>query len=150
MQLVQCNGSFSLRSPPPPPRPWGMMLATLGELTDFRVAFNGNRRSVTLVYGDERKKRTRRKKTCAVKAGGGGGGGPKPAAKLSVAVPFFVPPPAQPGASGECTGAKTGGSTAGGGPVCEADPDFAIQTVPHFGTPTAVKRTLVSPSYSSG
>ena len=34
VQLVQCNAS----SPPPPP-PLGKILATLGELTEFRVTF---------------------------------------------------------------------------------------------------------------
>ena len=33
-----------------------------------------------------------------------GGGGPKPVAKLPAAVPSFVPPPAQPGASREVQG----------------------------------------------
>ena len=53
------------------------MLATLGQLTEFRVAFNGSRGTVTLIFGDRRRKRTRRKKPCvpgAVK------GGPKPEA----------------------------------------------------------------------
>ena len=48
------------------------MLATLGELTEFRVAFSGIRGSVTLIYGDRKKRRTRRGKPCvpgAVKEG---------------------------------------------------------------------------------
>ena len=35
-----------------------MHLVTIGELPEFRVASNGNRGSVTLIYGDKRKKRT--------------------------------------------------------------------------------------------
>ena len=60
----------------------------------------------------------------------------------------FVLPPARQERQKRCWGAGGGGtktdcSTAGGGPVCEADPNFAIQdvrkgccfhTVPHFGT----------------
>ena len=96
-------------------------MATLGELTELCVAFNGNRGSITLIYGDRRKKRTRRMKPCApgaVKSG-----------ILPAAVPSFLPPSAQP----EASGAVQGG---GGGeeqnrrlnswrlsPVCEADPD---------------------------
>ena len=40
----------------------GAMLATFGELTEFRVLFNGNQGSVTLMYGDKIKMRQRRKK----------------------------------------------------------------------------------------
>ena len=67
--------------------------------------------------------RTRRKKTCAPGAVKGGGG-PKPTGG-----PSFVPPPPKPGASGAVQGTKTGDLTTGGGPVCEADLDFAIQDV---------------------
>ena len=74
----------------------GAMLATFGQLTEFRVAFGGSRGTVTLIYGDKRRKRTRGKKPSAP---GAAKGEPKPAAKLPAAVPSFVPPPAQPGAS---------------------------------------------------
>ena len=47
-------------------------IATFGELAEFRAAFNVNRGSVTLIYGNRRKKRTRRKPGVV---GGGGGGG---------------------------------------------------------------------------
>ena len=70
----------------------GAMLATLGQLTEFRVAFNGSRGSVTLMFGDRRRKRTRGKKPCAP---GAVKGGPKPAAQLPTAVP------AEPGSSRE-------------------------------------------------
>ena len=76
----------------------GAMLATFGQLTEFRVAFGGSRGTVTLIYGD---KRTRGKKPSAP---GAAKGEPKPAAKLPAAVPSFVPPPAQPGASREVQG----------------------------------------------
>ena len=88
MQLVSCNVSLS-----PPPPALGVMFATLGEFTEFRVAFNRIRGSVTLIYGEKRKRRTRRKTPRAVK------GGPKSAAQLPVAVPFVSPSPAQPGMS---------------------------------------------------
>ena len=77
------------------------MLATFGQLTEFRVAFGGSRGTVTLIYGDKRRKRTRGKKPSAP---GAAKGEPKPAAKLPAAVPSFVPPPAQPGASREVQG----------------------------------------------
>ena len=77
------------------------MLATFGQLTEFRVAFDGSRGTVTLIYGDKRRKRTRGKKPSAP---GAAKGEPKPAAKLPAAVPSFVPPPAQPGASREVQG----------------------------------------------
>ena len=77
------------------------MLATFGQLTEFRVAFGGSRGTVTLIYGDKRRKRTRGKKPSAPVAAKGE---PKPAAKLPAAVPSFVPPPAQPGASREVQG----------------------------------------------
>ena len=76
----------------------GAMLATFGQLTEFRVAFGGSWGTVTLIYGDKRRKRTRGKKPSAP---GMAKGEPKPAAKLPAAVPSFVPPPAQPGASRE-------------------------------------------------
>ena len=41
------------------------MMITLGELTEFRVAFNGNRGSIMLMFGDRKKRRQRRKKPCA-------------------------------------------------------------------------------------
>ena len=69
------------------------MLATLGQLTEFRVTFNGNRGSVALMYGDKKRKRTRGKKPCA--PGAVKGGGPKPEVQLPAAVPSFVPPPIQ-------------------------------------------------------
>ena len=68
------------------------MLATLVELSECRVAFNGNQGSVTLIFGDKRKKRTRGKKPSAP----GAVKGPKPEAQLPAAVPSFNPPPAQP------------------------------------------------------
>ena len=59
-------------SPPPPPPPHthtlGTMLATLGELTEFRVSFNGNRGSVTLMFEHKRRKRGLGKKPCAPQA----------------------------------------------------------------------------------
>ena len=76
-------------------------MATFGQLTEFRVAFGGSRGTVTLIYGDKRRKRTRGKKPSAP---GAAKGEPKPAAKLPAAVPSFVPPPAQPGASREVQG----------------------------------------------
>ena len=85
------------------------MLATLGELTEFRVPFNGNRGSVTLIYGDRRKMR---KMLCATGRLRKGGGGAKPAAQLSAVVPSFVAPPAQPGESGAVRGGG-GGETDG-------------------------------------
>ena len=54
---------------PSTPTPWG---DTLGELTEFRVAFNGIWSSVTLSYGDRRKKRMKTKKPCAPGAVKGG------------------------------------------------------------------------------
>ena len=39
----------------------GAMMATLGELTEFRVFFKGNKGSVTLMYEDTKKRRQRRK-----------------------------------------------------------------------------------------
>ena len=74
------------------------MLATFGQLTEFRVAFGGSRGTVTLIYGDKRRKRTRGNKPCAP---GAVKGEPKPATKLPAAVPSFVPPPAEPRASRE-------------------------------------------------
>ena len=85
MRLETCTVSL--------PPTLGVMLATFGQLTEFRVAFGGSRGTVTLIYGD---KRTRGKKPSAP---GAAKGEPKPAAKLPAAVPSFVPPPAQPGAS---------------------------------------------------
>ena len=90
MRLETCTVSL-------PPH-LGAMLATFGQLTEFRVAFGGSRGTVTLIYGDKRRKRTRGKKPSAP---GAANGEPKPAAKLPAAVPSFVPPPAQPGASRE-------------------------------------------------
>ena len=98
MRLEPCIVSLSPPPPPPPPT-LGAMLATLGQLTEFRVTFNGNR--VTLMYGDKRRKRTRGKKPCAP---GAVKGVPKPAAQLPAAVPSFNPSPAQPGASREVQG----------------------------------------------
>ena len=49
------------------------MLATLGQLTEFRVTFGGSRGTVMLMYGDKRRKRTRGKKSCAPGAVKGGG-----------------------------------------------------------------------------
>ena len=74
------------------PRPphLGSMLATLGQLTEFRVAYNGNRGTVTLIFGAGGIGREGRSH---------GQGGSKPTAQLPAAVPSFVPPPAQPGAS---------------------------------------------------
>ena len=98
MKLETCSVSLP---PPPPPPTLGAMLATFGQLTEFRVAFGGSRGTVTLIYGDKRRKRTRGKKPSAP---GAAKGEPKPAAKLPAAVPSFVPPPAQPGASREVQG----------------------------------------------
>ena len=92
MRLETCTVSL--------PPTLGAMLATFGQLTEFRVAFGGSRGTVTLIYGDKRRKRTRGKKPSAP---GAAKGEPKPAAKLPAAVPSFVPPPAQPG------GSKAGG-----------------------------------------
>ena len=50
----------------------GAMLATMGELTEFRVALNGNRGSVTLIYGEEDDEEEEAKRA---RAGAGGGGG---------------------------------------------------------------------------
>ena len=94
MRLETCTVSL-------PPPTLGAMLATFGQLTEFRVAFGGSRGTVTLIYGDKRRKRTRGKKPSAPWAAKGE---PKPAAKLPAAVPSFVPPPAQPGASREVQG----------------------------------------------
>ena len=94
MKLETCTVSL-------PPPTLGAMLATFGQLTEFRVAFGGSRGTVTLNYGDKRRKRTRGKKPSAP---GAAKGEPKPAAKLPAAVPSFVPPPAQPGASREVQG----------------------------------------------
>ena len=93
MKLETCTVSL--------PPTLGAMLATFGQLTEFRVAFGGSRGTVTLIYGDKRRKRTRGKKPSAP---GAAKGEPKPAAKLPAAVPSFVPPPAQPGASREVQG----------------------------------------------
>ena len=93
MKLETCSVSL--------PPTLGAMLATFGQLTEFRVAFGGSRGTVTLIYGDKRRKRTRGKKPSAP---GAAKGEPKPAAKLPAAVPSFVPPPAQPGASREVQG----------------------------------------------
>ena len=98
MKLETCTVSLP---PPPPPPTLGAMLATFGKLTECRVAFGGSRGTVTLIYGDKRRKRTRGKKPSAP---GAAKGEPKPAAKLPAAVPSFVPPPAQPGASREVQG----------------------------------------------
>ena len=89
------------------------MLATFGQLTEFRVAFGGSRGTVTLIYGDKRRKRTRGNKPCAP---GAAKGEPKAAAKLPAAVPSFVPPPDQPGASREVQG----------GPKLMAKPPVAV------------------------
>ena len=93
MKLETCTVSL--------PPTLGAMLATFGQLTEFRVAFGGSRGTVTLIYGDKRRKRTRGKKPSAP---GAAKGEPKPAAKLPAAVPSFVPLPAQPGASREVQG----------------------------------------------
>ena len=93
MRLETCTVSL--------PPTLGVMLATCGQLSEFRVAFGGSRGTVTLIYGDKRRKRTRGNKPCAP---GAVKGGPKPAAKLPAAVPSFVPPPAQPEASREVQG----------------------------------------------
>ena len=93
MRLETCTVSL--------PPTLGAMLATFGQLTEFRVAFGGSRGTVTLIYGDKRRKRTRGKKPCAP---GAAKGEPKPAAKLPAVVPSFVPPPAQTGASREVQG----------------------------------------------
>ena len=93
MRLETCTVSL--------PPTLGAMLATFGQLTEFRVAFGGSRGTVTLMYGDKRRKRTRGKKPCA---SGAAKGEPKPAAKLPAVVPSFVPPPAQTGASREVQG----------------------------------------------
>ena len=93
MKLETCTVSL--------PPTLGAMLATFGQLTEFRVAFGGSRGTVTLIYGDKRRKRTRGKKPSAP---GAAKGEPKPAAKLPAVVPSFVPPPAQPGASREAQG----------------------------------------------
>ena len=98
MKLETCSVSL-------PPPTLGAMLATFGQLTEFRVAFGGSRGTVTLIYGDKRRKRTRGKKPSAP---GAAKGEPKPAAKLPAAVPSFVPPPAQPGASREVQGSPSG------------------------------------------
>ena len=90
MQLVSCKVSL-----PPPSALWAMF-ATLGELTEFRVAFSGIRGLVTLIYGDKKKRRTRWKKLCTT---GAVKGGPKSVAQLPVVVPSVPPPPAQPGVS---------------------------------------------------
>ena len=50
----------------------GSILATLGLLTEFRFTFNGNRGSVTLMFGDTRRKRTIGKTPCAPGAVNGG------------------------------------------------------------------------------
>ena len=96
MKLETCTVSL--------PPTLGAMLATFGQLTEFRVAFGGSRGTVTLIYGDKRRKRTRGKKPSAP---GAAKGEPKPAAKLPAAVPSFVPPPAQPGASREVQGVQS-------------------------------------------
>ena len=64
MQFVNCT--IALFTPTPTPNThFGAMLATFWELAEFRVAFNGNRGSATLIYGHKRKKRTRSRKPCA-------------------------------------------------------------------------------------
>ena len=107
MRLETCTVSL------PPPPTLGAMLATFGQLTEFRVTFGGSWGTVTLIYGDKRRKRTKGDKPCAP---GAVKGGPKPAAKLPAAVPSFVPPPAQPGASREVQG----------GPKPVAKPQVAV------------------------
>ena len=96
MKLETCSVSL--------PPTLGAMLATFGQLTEFRVAFGGSRGTVTLIYGDKRRKRTRGKKPSAP---GAAKGEPKPSAKLPAAVPSFVPPTAQPGASREVQGVQS-------------------------------------------
>ena len=84
MKLETCSVSL-----PPPPH-------LGGDVGDLWTADR-----VPLIYGDKRRKRTRGKKPSAP---GAAKGEPKPAAKLPAAVPSFVPPPAQPGASREVQG----------------------------------------------
>ena len=72
----------------------GVMLATLGQLTQFRVTFSGIWGSVTLIYRDKKKRRMRRKKPCmpgAVK------GKPKLTVQLPAAVLSVSSPPAHLG-----------------------------------------------------
>ena len=86
------------------------MLLTVGELAEFRVLFNRNQGSVTLIYGERKKRGTRRKKPSAP---GAIQGRPKPAAKLPATDPISdtAPSPDKSARSdaraGE--GTKTGG-----------------------------------------
>ena len=92
--------SLSLSLPSPPhTHTLGTMLATLGELTEFRVSFNGNQGSVTLMFGDERRKRRRGKKPCAPQA-----------VKGDQNRELNCRPPSQPGVSREVQGGGGGQS----------------------------------------
>ena len=113
MQLVSCNV--------PLPPALGAMWATLGELSEFRVAFNGIWDSVTLIYGDK-KKRTRKKKPCAP-------GVVKEGTKLCFTHNHPPPPPpAQPGVSGGVEGGpKPATQPPAVGPFSKPHPDFAYK-----------------------
>ena len=100
MRLEPCTVSLS------PTHILEAMLATFGQLTEFRVTFNGSRGMVTLIYGDRRRKRTRGNKPCAP---GAVKGGPKPAAQLPAAVPSFVQPQPCRSFHGSPGGSKAGG-----------------------------------------
>ena len=58
----------------PPPPTLRAMITTLGQLSEFRVAFIANRGSVKLIFGDRKKRTQRRKKPCAPVAAQGGWG----------------------------------------------------------------------------
>ena len=77
--------------PPPPPSTLGAMLATFGQLTEFRVTFSGSWGTVTL-FGDRMRKRN---KPCA--PGAVKGGGTKTGSSTAGGVPVFraVPRPAR-------------------------------------------------------
>ena len=57
----------------PPPPYLGDDVGDFGQLTESRDTFNGNRGSVTLIFGNKRRKRTRGKKPCAPRAVKGAG-----------------------------------------------------------------------------
>ena len=101
---------------------WVHPMKDRSDLTEFRVAFNGNRGSVTLLGHTHLWRQEEDAMRPRGGYGGGGGGGDqnqqfncRRRSRLSCRSQF---------SQERCRGGgtKTGGSTAGGGPVCEAYP----------------------------